>query len=362
MDLLPASVSVQYLDLLNACMHSEAPSGRGMSFVTKRIAGSMHWYLQLTIGSRKTQHYLGPDTEEVRSKISAEKSRWADAVPEVQSRERLVAALIAGGAPTVSTAEARVLQVLDQAQVFAAGGVLVGSHAFRCYSNMLGIRWKGAVDRTLDIDVADTLAVGIPTRDDVALRERLVGSGLGVFEVPALDRKHPSTKFAIRGQTLSVELLTPLFGKPSRKPVFLPNLKAYAEPVRWLDYLLEDAQPAVILAKAGVLTNVPAPGRYALHKLMVAARRPAHLATKAPKDLSQATQLLEALIEARPGDLYLAWDGLAERSDGLREAIVSQVRELPEAVKNRLGAVLPGLDRSQRLKTKRRRSPPRSGA
>jgi hypothetical protein len=343
MEMLPASVAVQYLDLLNACMQTAAPSGRGLSFVTKQIAGSTHWYLQITIGSRKTQHYLGADTEGVRSRISAEKNRWEEAAPEVRARERLVAALVAGGAPTVSTVEARVLQVLDQSGVFAAGGVLVGSHAFRCYSNMLGVRWQEQADRTLDIDVADTVAVGMPMGDDMALRDRLLGSELEMFEVPALDRKHPSTKFAIRGHTVSVELLTPLFGKPSRKPVLLPNLKAYAEPVRWLDYLLEDAQPAVILAKAGVLTNVPAPGRYALHKLMVAGRRPAHLATKGPKDLSQAAQLLEALLDARPGDLHLAWEALARRSDGLREAIVSQVHKLPEVVTRQLPAVLPQL-------------------
>ena len=340
---LPSSVAVQYLDLLNACRHSPAPSGRGLSFVSKTSAGKTYWYLQLTVGSRKTQHYIGPDSEDVRAKIESERGRWVEAAPELAVRERLVAALIAGGAPAVTPIEARLFEVLERAGVFLVGGVLVGSHAFRCHGNMLGVKWQAGADRTLDIDVGDIVAVGVNPQDDVPLSTRLIEAGLGVFPVPTLDRKHPSTKFSIRGETISVELLTPLFGKPSPKPILLPNLKAYAAPVRWLDYLLEDAQPAVILAKGGILVNVPAPGRYALHKLMVAERRPVHLATKAPRDLSQASQLISVLMEIRPGDLHLAWDALQRRRDGLRETIVSGARKLPSSLRASLSAVFPGL-------------------
>ncbi len=47
--------------------------------------------------------------------------------------------LIAGGAATVSAVEARVFELLERTGVFVVGGVLVGSHAFGLYANMLGV-------------------------------------------------------------------------------------------------------------------------------------------------------------------------------------------------------------------------------
>jgi hypothetical protein len=58
------------------------------------------------------------------------------------------------------------------------------------------------------------------------------------------------------------------------------------------------------------LVNVPAPARFALHKLLVAQLRPASFAAKAEKDILQAVQVLEVLVEDRPGDIALAWTTL----------------------------------------------------
>jgi hypothetical protein len=98
-----------------------------------------------------------------------------------------------------------------------------------------------------------------------------------------------------------------MLGRPSSKPILLKSLNIHAEPVRFLEYLLTDSQPAVIAAKAGLLVNVPAPGRYALHKLVLAERRVAAFQTKRTKDIDQAEQLILALAKDRPGDLRAAW-------------------------------------------------------
>ncbi len=83
----------------------------------------------------------------------------------------------------------------------------------------------------------------------------------------------------------------------------LPALGVYAEPVRFLDYVMTDAQPSVVVARSGILVNAPSPARYALHKLVAAQRRPAAFQTKSHKDLDQATQLIQLLARDRPGDL-----------------------------------------------------------
>lgn len=55
---------------------------------------------------------------------------------------------------------------------------------------------------------------------------------------------------------LQADLLTPLRGKPTSAPIHIPALTVPAYPVRSLDYLLEETQLPVVVAKAGVLINV----------------------------------------------------------------------------------------------------------
>jgi hypothetical protein len=251
---------------------------------------------------------VGPDTDPVRQLIQREKALWKNATPDLASREQLVAMLISGGAYPASSIDARIFELLERVGVFLANGVIVGSHAFSLYGNMLGVRWDTETTRTQDIDVAaeQHFVIGIANRP-IDLRQALAESELGFVEVPALNRKAPSTKFRIRGQQLSVDILTPMVGRTATKAVHIPSLQVFAEPVRFLDFLLADAQPAVVIAKAGVLVNVPAPARFALHKLVISERRIAAFHGKAQKDLAQADQLLRCLAEDRPGDLRLAW-------------------------------------------------------
>jgi len=75
-----------------------------------------------------------------------------------------------------------------------------------------------------------------------------------------------------------------------------------------LEYLLQDIQPTVLLYEHGIMINVPAPGRFAIHKCAISQKRSAALAAKSSKDLSQAEQLFQVLLENRPMDIALAYD------------------------------------------------------
>lgn len=48
---------------------------------------------------------------------------------------------------------------------------------------------------------------------------------------------------------------------------------ASADPLRFLDFLIYEPVRAVLLHKSGISVIVPAPERYAVHKLIVASRR-----------------------------------------------------------------------------------------
>jgi hypothetical protein len=105
---------------------------------------------------------------------------------------------------------------------------------------------------------------------------------------------------------LRVDFLTPNTGKDSDAPEKLRALSTDAQPLRFLDFLIRESEPAVLLHDAGVLVQVPTPQRYALHKLIVARRRVGGTG-KETKDLRQAEGLLTALAAKRPRDLKSAW-------------------------------------------------------
>jgi len=50
---LPESVNLLYSELLQQCWRA-APTGHGISFVTKKRQEKTYWYIQNTIGAKKT--------------------------------------------------------------------------------------------------------------------------------------------------------------------------------------------------------------------------------------------------------------------------------------------------------------------
>lgn len=325
MQTLASNVAALYAALLDDCLGGAAPSGRGLSFVTKRISGRTHWYLQVTVGSRKSQHYLGPDTVELARQISDEKSLWEQANPRIRERQRLVRMLLSGGAQAVSSAEARVLEILERAGIFLAGGVLVGSQPWDVYPNMLGVG-SGPGIQSKPTTGRAALRIGLPAKSPER-KQAVVNSGMGLFEIPILDKKSTSTAFQFRGQDVKVDILTPALGKSSNKPIYLSAPALSATPTPFLDYLLQDAQPAVVVAKAGILVNVPKPACYAVHEL----------ATDPTKQrIEQISELLVLLLRDRAADLRQAWRAALQQPPGFARQLNDNTRGLPPTTRSAL--------------------------
>jgi hypothetical protein len=126
---------------------------------------------------------------------------------------------------------------------------------------------------------------------------------------------------------LRVDFLTPNEGPETDQPQALPALHTDAQPLRFMDYLIHEAEPAVILHNAGIYVQVPAPERYAVHKLIVSRRRRAGLA-KRDKDLQQAEALLETLVQKRPQELKVAWQEAYNRGPTWRHLLMEGVSQL----------------------------------
>jgi hypothetical protein len=208
-------------------------------------------------------------------------------------------------------------------------GVLVGTQAFLVLGNVLGVRWGGGSLRTQDIDIAAEPSLSIafpgPGSDIPGVLESLQ---MGFLPVPQLDPRKPSTSFVVRGKGLRLDLLTPLRGRRVQKPVFIPRLKAAAQALPFLDFLITQPVRGAIVDSGGVLVNVPDPARFAIHKLIVSGERGAGMHTRREKDLNQAAQVFSILLEDRPGDIRIAWKEIRSHGKGWVKRVQNGVSAL----------------------------------
>ena len=98
-----------------------------------------------------------------------------------------------------------------------------------------------------------------------------------------------------------VDVLTTNRGADRDEPVTLPSLKSDAVAFRYLDYLLHDTVEAAALSRFGALVNVPAPERYAVHKLIVSTmpKDTGESAAKADRDVAQSGILIDTFLLKR---------------------------------------------------------------
>jgi hypothetical protein len=332
---LGESVQTIYAELLDQLRTADAEAAvRGLSgtFVSKEIRGRTYWYLQKSEGAAKRQIYIGPESPQLLAQIETSAKQRAGAASDEKRRREIVGMIEAGGMYRETASIGVVLRILADASVFRAGGVLVGTQAFTAIANMLGVSFEKASLRTADVDIAHDTAIPLGLQEPpIDVLERLRAHDPSFFAVPGIDSREPSTSFKVRGRDLRVDFLTPAVGsRATSKPVYLPHLRVAAQPLQGLDYVIQHSVDAAVIAGSGIRVNVPAPARFAFHKLWLAAVRPASEAAKAKKDLRQAEQVLDVLLDDRPADISSAWTELVRRKSMLRGVRMSSRKLAPE--------------------------------
>lgn len=303
------------------------------SFVTKRVKGELYFYFQhYDAEGIKRQLYLGRKTAVLEELIARQQKDRHDFAPALASIERLCAQLRVGGVLTTDHAAARVIRQLAESGVFRLGGILVGTHAYLALGNVLGVIWEHAGIRTRDIDIAGDrtadheLEIVLP-RNIADIPAALDSLKMGFFPIPQLDCRQPSTSFMIRGNQLRLDVLTDQRGRSS-DPVYIPRFKTAAQPLHFMTYLFKETIPAVVINGGATLVRVPAPARYAIHKLIIAQERSAAGLAKRDKDYLQAFQILSLLHDERPGDIPLAVEDAVKRGTGWSKRVDVGLQEL----------------------------------
>ena len=309
----------QLLDATVSADHMRSVADLPGSFAAKMVRGHKYWYFQYTEPSGKLrQTYVGPDNEAVQALI-ARKGR-------VSTQDGLGPLALSAhvlGCAEVLPRHLRVIRRLAEYGFFKAGGVLVGTHAFLAFGNMLGVRW-GDASRTQDVDFAHAgknLAIALPSDFDVNADAAIRSLEMGFLPVSSLLAKSGASYLNPREPEFRLDFLTTLH-RGGDEPFPHPKLGVVLQPLKFMEFSLIDVQQAVLFAGEMVaLVNIPHPARYALHKLIVFGERKEAFTAKANKDLIQAGMLLARLRELRPDEVVTVWNDLVSRGKGWRECV-----------------------------------------
>lgn len=303
---IPLTLQTIYQDLLQA--HLDQPVDGLMGAPHLRKSGGKSWWYATVRGPGGVhrQRFIGADTPEVRDRIE----KWNAGASEIKAfRENAsmkAQALRAARLPGMDLQTGKSLRALAQAGTFRLGGVLIGTHAFRQYDLELGaLLSRDATAITSDLDIASferlSLAIGDQTEPELPA----VLAALNLAPVESLHRGKP-VRWRLPGSDFVIDFLAPSF-EDKEGPQKLQAFGVWGQGLHFLNFLLRDPIPAVALYREGVLVQIPAPERFAIHKLIVATRRKGPGRAKAVKDLAQARVLIEALSELRPHELSQAY-------------------------------------------------------
>ncbi len=341
------TVYAELLDRAGSAAFQEAFTEKG-NFTAKTINGRTYWYFQAQTDDGRKQRYVGPETPELLDQIK----RHREARDDVNHRAKLVSTLVRSAnllrpQPEIGT----VLATLAKAGIFRLRAVLIGTAAYQTYSSMLGVKLPVSLIQTGDIDIAQSREISIAVGENTPpMLELLRDADASFREIPHVQDSRRVATYETQRSGIRVDFLTPNRGADSEAPQELPALSTDAQPLRFLDYLIREPEPAVVLHGAGVYVLVPAPERYAIHKLIVSRRR-REGNVKRDKDILQAEALFFFLIERRPFELKAAWAEAWERGKKWRQLIGEGLAFVAPATRDRLlktvemtRSIIPGLE------------------
>ena len=294
----------------------------------------LYWQLRDLSGQLK-QVYLGssqaPRGQALRDALLRYKEQRR---PILADLKRLTATYVASGGARHYGQHYKVVDALARAGLFRAGAVLVGSHAFVSIGATIGVSFTADTTATADIDFCRDTYVSVACDDlqPIDLPGVLKEVDPSFFLVPELSLKAPRTSMKSRKGGIAVDFLTTAKTKRDTKLRSVAHFGLAAQPLRYMDYLVrDDIQRGLFLGASSVLVNIPHPGRFALHKLAVAALRVGgESSIKADKDRRQAAALILVLADEQPGALAHAMKEARSYHDkGLVKDIRTSLKRLP---------------------------------
>lgn len=318
------------------------------TFTRKKVKGKDYWYQQRYSKGQAVQAYIGPATPENEEKIVNFRKNQKNRKNQIREltllESKRMALLKRASLPVLDPLTSLLIEKLSHWRLIYEKGVLIGSCAFAAYAGMLGRLFEKTSLKTLDIDVVRDCQKQSKGDSPKDLKTLEIVSPNGFIEirgknfspVPGLSHKSLPSSFIGPGG-LRIDFLTPLRGRP-RNIVPLPNVPSVgAQALHFLDFLIKNPVHTVLLGnRTAIPVTVPDPCRYAIHKLIVANKRPRSENSKRVKDILQASQLIVACSEEHPGVLKKYFQEAMQRGKGWKQALTSSLQLLSPEVKKLL--------------------------
>ena len=281
--------------------------------------GYAYWYrVYYPVPGKKTEQFVckDGDTEALNdARRRVEFTQWT--ATQVKTLRKLEFQVADKGV-------AGVMVELHNKHILDAGLTLVGTLAYMCWLNELGVTAVSA--RTQDIDLAarQHLKLGAPE----SFLELVQATRLGFVPVPGMPSNEPSTSVKLQGADgPRVDLLT--YGVKPGRPVPVPQLMWHAQTMPFYAYLLEQPRKAAVLAGGHcVPVMLPSAQRFLWHKLYSSGARKS-FPEKAEKDLMQAATLAAVLVELQDEDLC---DSLTDVPAEMKKVVKTRLPALRRAL------------------------------
>ncbi len=291
-----------------------ALAGLTGAFHQRKLKGRDYWYFAYRdIDQKLRMVYVGPDNDRVRALVERYRASRLDKPLAPPARMA-----IAAGCATVAPKHFRIIRRLAEYGFFRAGGILIGTHAFLAMGNMLGVRWRDGA-ATLDVDFAhagQNVSLALPADIRIDVHGALEALEMGRLPMAQFNGKAGAQYRNPKDQELRLDFVTSM--TRDGKPVTMPDLNLALEPLKFMEFSLEQPVQGCVFANTGsCIVNLPAPERYAVHKLIVFGERPMSQRVKAQKDILQAASLAGYFLENGLAELFNAvWQDALGRGKG----------------------------------------------
>jgi hypothetical protein len=316
---IPASLLTLYADLAQQVRFAD----KGGTIYRRTVGGSSYLYAKIPVGATRRDLFLGREDDEAVQRRATALRNGATAARE---RRETIRMLKRRGLRGPDVWLGRILDAVADAGLFARGVVLVGTGAYQLMEPLVGQYLPEAGLITGDVDLV-TADLAVTSETGETMETVLQRADPTIAGIPELDPRDFSSRF--RGNNSLVELLTPILRRTDSTPLPLSELGAAATPLQYLRWLIQEPTNAVALWGSGIAVTIPAPAKYAVHKLILAQKRRSTGSEKRFKDLAQAGALVRALQASDPFALSDALEDAREQGDeGWARPIARSLAEL----------------------------------
>ena len=300
------------------------------SLMKVRRGNTDGWVVRHWDGKKTREKWICSDNRDSRLYVEKIQKDIKEFKEWKQKATNICMMLENAGCLAPNTVTGHIISALSDSGFFKNGGIMGGTQAFRHYPLMLGYLPPDGTYITQDVDLLAPRNMTLFSSSGTNIISELKRRGLEIVAC-ADTLENNFCKWRVNND-IEFEFLTSKGN--NLKPVSKhKGLGIDAQSLRFLEFNFPNPSAAITLFHEGIHINVPAPERYAIHKLIVSQNRKGTYLQKRRKDLAQAEWLIKVMLEKEPYRLCTAWEearGCGKKWSHLVDAGLAEIPSVRE--------------------------------